>query len=215
MISCSDVKQDQAFETIFSRPRLRLRPYVQGQDQNFGLHMSQGQNLGNVALFSVSLPSRNFISDYIVATVKYLYRMIRYNAVRFMRSKAGKATSVYHMVHTHTHTHTHTHPQPFYGSMEFVRDNPGELMPEETFTHLHLSWSPIVPYLLHPSITIHGILPVQSGYAPDSLFPQSLLSFLWSASWPGTIHSILHTFLHPIIVFFSQHMPIPSQSVLL
>jgi len=23
-----------------------------------------------------------------------------------------------------THTHTHTHTQPFYGSVEFVRDNP-------------------------------------------------------------------------------------------
>jgi len=28
-----------------------------------------------------------------------------------------------------------THTQPFYGSMDFVRDNPGELVPEETFTH--------------------------------------------------------------------------------
>jgi len=35
-------------------------------------------------------------------------------------------------------------------------------VPEETFTHLHLSWSSIVPYLLHPSTTIRGILPVQS-----------------------------------------------------
>jgi len=41
------------------------------------------------------------------------------------------------------------------------------------------------------------------------------LSFLWSTSWPGTLHFILHTFLHPIIVFFSQHMPIPPQPVLL
>ena len=28
-----------------------------------------------------------------------------------------------------------THTQPFYGSVEFVRDNPGEPVPEETFTH--------------------------------------------------------------------------------
>jgi len=33
------------------------------------------------------------------------------------------------------YTHTHTHTQPFYGSVEFVRDNPGEPVPEETFTH--------------------------------------------------------------------------------
>jgi len=43
--------------------------------------------------------------------------------------------------------------------MDFVQDNPGEPVPEETFTYSHLS---IVPYLLHPSKTIHGILPVQS-----------------------------------------------------
>jgi len=35
--------------------------------------------------------------------------------------------------------HTHTpHTQTFYGCMYFVRDNPGELVPEETFTHLAL-----------------------------------------------------------------------------
>ena len=28
-----------------------------------------------------------------------------------------------------------THTQPFYGSVEFVRENPGEPVPEETFTH--------------------------------------------------------------------------------
>jgi len=46
-------------------------------------------------------------------------------------------------------THTHTH-------------NPGEPVPEEAFTHSHLSWSSVVPYLLHPSTMIHGMLPVQS-----------------------------------------------------
>jgi len=30
--------------------------------------------------------------------------------------------------------HTHN-TQPFYGSVEFVRENPGEPVPEETFTH--------------------------------------------------------------------------------
>ena len=77
----------------------------------------------------------------------------------------GQQLSVISFCYTHTHTrkltcaHTHT---PFYSSMDFVRHNLGELVPEETFTHWHLSWSSIVPYLLHPSITIHGILPVQS-----------------------------------------------------
>jgi len=31
---------------------------------------------------------------------------------------------------------THTHTQPFYGSVEFVQNNPGEPVPEETFTHI-------------------------------------------------------------------------------
>jgi len=50
--------------------------------------------------------------------------------------------------------------QPFHGSLDFVQDNPGEPVPEETFTHSHLSCSSIISYLLPPSITIHGILAV-------------------------------------------------------
>ena len=30
----------------------------------------------------------------------------------------------------------HTHTQPFYSSLDFVRDNPGEPVPEGTFRHL-------------------------------------------------------------------------------
>jgi len=62
--------------------------------------------------------------------------------------------------HACTHTHTHAHTQPFYSSLEFVLDNHnlGEPIQEETFTHSHLSWSSVIPCLLHPSIMIHGIL---------------------------------------------------------
>jgi len=55
--------------------------------------------------------------------------------------------------------HTHTHTTVLW--LDFVWDNPGEPVPEETFTHSHLSWSSIISYLLPPSITIHGILSVQ------------------------------------------------------
>ena len=86
------------------------------------------------------------------------------------------------------------------------------LVPEETFTHSHLSWSSIVPYLLPPSIMIHGILSVQ--FMCLTVFFHNLSpSFLWSTLWSGTLHFILHTFLHPIIVFFLQHMPIPLRPV--
>jgi len=36
---------------------------------------------------------------------------------------------------------THTHTQPFYGSLDSVRDNSGDPVTEETFTHSHSSWS--------------------------------------------------------------------------
>ena len=75
--------------------------------------------------------------------------------------------AVFHVTPTYNHqifipgAQLHTHStQPFYGSMDFVWDNPGELVPEETFTHSYLLWSSIVPYLLHPSNMIRGILPI-------------------------------------------------------
>jgi len=37
----------------------------------------------------------------------------------------------------------------------------GEPVPEETFMHSHLSWSPTILYQLPSSTTIHSILPVQ------------------------------------------------------
>jgi len=45
---------------------------------------------------------------------------------------------------------THTYTQPFFGSTDFVRDNPGDPVAEKAFTLSHLSSSSIVPYLLHP-----------------------------------------------------------------
>ena len=58
------------------------------------------------------------------------------------------------------HTHTHTHTRPFYGSMDFVRDNLVEPVPEETFTHSHLLWSSVIPYLLPSIINLHTKLEV-------------------------------------------------------
>jgi len=83
---------------------------------------------------------------------------------------------------------TTAYTQTFYGSLNFVWDNSGEPVPEETFTRSHLSWSSIVPYLLHPSNTIHGILPVQSTF---SLFPQSLSKFslVYLLAWHPPLHT--------------------------
>ena len=69
----------------------------------------------------------------------------------------------------------HTHTQPFYGSVEIVWDNPGEPVPEETFTHFthrghqsSLSAFSIYYDTWHPPYSIHMLY---------SLFPQSLSKF--------------------------------------
>jgi len=48
-------------------------------------------------------------------------------------------------------THTHTHAQPFYGSLDFVQNNPGEAVREKTFTHSQLSWSSLINHPLSAS----------------------------------------------------------------
>jgi len=91
-------------------------------------------------------------------------------------------------------THTHTTILQLSG---FCLDNPGASVLEETFTHSHLLWSSVIPYLLSPFITSHDILPVQ--FTCLRVYFHNLSpSFLWSTSWPGTLNFILHTFLHPI-----------------
>jgi len=76
-----------------------------------------------------------------------------------------------------------THTQLFYSCLDFVRDNLGEPVPEETFTHSHLSWSSIVTNLLHPSNMTHGILPVQF-VCLTGFFHNLSPSFL--SGWPLT-----------------------------
>ena len=80
-------------------------------------------------------------------------------------------------------------------------------------------WSSSNLYQLLPSTMIHSIL-------PDSILPVQIMCLaiflhnlcqrpLWSSSWSGALDLVFHTFLHLINVFFSQHMPILSQPVLL
>ena len=87
----------------------------------------------------------------------------------------------------HTHARTHTYRQPFYGSLDFVRDNLGEPAPEETFILSHQLWSSTIPYLLLPSITIHSILSAQF----TCLFPQSLSKFslVYLLAWHPPLHT--------------------------
>jgi len=46
---------------------------------------------------------------------------------------------------------SNSHTQPFYGSLDSVQDKLDQPVPEETFTHSHLSWSSVIPNLLPPS----------------------------------------------------------------
>ena len=113
----------------------------------------------------------------------------------------------YLLIYLLTHTHTTV-------SRPFVRDYPDRPVPEETFTHSHPSWSSDILYHRPPFTTIHGILFLQFTsftVLSDNLSPGPL----WSSSWPWTLNFILHAFLHPIIIIFSRHMPIPTQPVLL
>jgi len=65
----------------------------------------------------------------------------------------------------------------------FVRDYPGELVPEETLTHPP-SWSLSNLYQLLPSTTIHSILLVQIMCLAIFLHNLSPCR-LWSTSWSG------------------------------
>ena len=72
-----------------------------------------------------------------------------------------------------------------------------------------IEWDVSLLYHLLPSTTIDSNVPVQ--FACLTVFLHNLYpSPLWSTSWSGAQHFILHTFLHPISVFFSQHMPITT-----
>ena len=96
---------------------------------------------------------------------------------------------------------------PFYSSVDFVRDNPDEPLPEETFTHSQLSWSSVIPYLLH---LLWSMASSQFNLRAWQSFPTIFeFSLIYLLAW----HFIDHIFLYPIIVFFSQHMPIPLQPV--
>jgi len=75
--------------------------------------------------------------------------------------------------------------------------------------HSHLSQSSIIPYLLPPSITIHGIFRVK--FTCLTVFLHNLYpGFLWSTSWSGTMHFLIHTFLHPVTLSsFCSTRPCP------
>jgi len=104
--------------------------------------------------------------------------------------------------------------QPFYGPLSRTT-RVRWYQKKHSPTH-HPDHHPIFISFFHlPRTIFHSkILPVQITCLAiylHKLFPCPL----WSTSWSGALHLIFHTFLHPISVLFLQHMPIPSQPVLL
>ena len=91
---------------------------------------------------------------------------------------------------------------------------PGRPVPEETFTRSHPSWSTYFLYHLSPFAVVHGILFIQLTCL-TVLSNNHVPGPLWSSPWSWTLNFILYALLHPVIIIFSQHMPIPTQPVLL
>jgi len=85
----------------------------------------------------------------------------------------------------YTHTHAHTHTQPFYGSVEFVRDNPGEPVPEEMHTHdrfvapLHV-WDYLGELVPEEHAPTHTYLDHQSSFICFLHVLQSMASSLFN-----------------------------------
>jgi len=100
----------------------------------------------------------------------------------------------------HNVAQKHTHTQPFYSSLDFVRDRPGKPAPEETFTHSHPSWSSNIPicFLLPVCVCVCSSIyyydpwhPPNSIYVLYSLFPQSLSKFslVYLLAWHPPLHT--------------------------
>jgi len=102
--------------------------------------------------------------------------------------------------HTHTHTHTHNRFMALWILSGTIRVSRYQKKHSPTHTHRghqsSLSAFSIYCDPWHPPYSIHVLYSFFHNFSPR------LLSF---TSWPGTLHFILHTLLHPIIIFFSQY----------
>jgi len=91
-----------------------------------------------------------------------------------------------HHQHKVLPTTQYTHTQPFYGS-GFCLGQPVWAGTRRNIHPLTPNWSSIIPYLFPLPITIHGIFPVQFTCL-TVFFHNRSPSFIWSTSWPGTLH---------------------------
>jgi len=136
-----------------------------------------------------------------------------------------QSSSMLPATHTHT-THTHTthimhgiehtttsrqrQQQLFYGPLSRTT-RVSQYQKKHSTTH-HPDHHPIFISFFHlPRSIASSLFKLRAWQSFCTTSLHDLLVYLLGCS----LHLIRHTFLHPISVFFSQHMPIPPQPVLL
>jgi len=99
----------------------------------------------------------------------------------------------------HTHTITHTHTQPFNGPLSRTT-RVARYQKKHSPTHTH-------PDHQKSSINfVHLLRSIASSWFNLRASQSFSTGPVWSTPWSGTLYFILHTFLHPIIIFILQHM---------
>jgi len=130
-----------------------------------------------------------------------------------MRQRRATKSQVWHRSnkdYAHCTLSSTTQQRPFYGPLSGTT-RVSRYQKNHSPTH-HPDHHPIFISFFHlPRSIASSLLKLR---ARQSFYTTSF-HVLWSTSWSGALHLIFHTFLHPISVFFSQHMSIPSQPVLL
>ena len=98
---------------------------------------------------------------------------------------------------------THTHTQPFNGFLSGTT-RVGRYQKKHSPTHTHPDHRTSFIIFLHLQQSMESSLFSIRALTvlSDNLSPGPL----WSSSWPWTLSFILHAFLHPVIIIFSQHM---------
>jgi len=110
-----------------------------------------------------------------------------------------------------SHSNTQQQQQPFNGLCSGTT-RVGRYQKKHSPTHTHPDHRPAFNSFLHLQRSI-----------ASSLFSLRVLQSsrttspgpLWFSPWSRALNFILHTCLHPIVIVFSQYMPIPTQLVLL
>jgi len=119
---------------------------------------------------------------------------------------------IYHYTTEHTHAQQQQQ-QPFYGPLSGTTPV-SRYQTKHSPTH-HPDHPVFISFFHLPRSIASSLFKLRAWQSFCTTSVHVLLCPLWSTSWSGALHLIFHTFLHPFIVFFLQHMPIPSQPVLL